>query len=128
MYTIVRLKLVVQYCTYHNLAIGINSESRGLGGLVGSILGAPLLLFKLRDTNLRGLGRGLGGLVGSILGVPLLHFKLRDTNLRGLARGLGGLVGSMLGVPLLLVKLKDTNLPWPGRSGWVDLGCPSFAP
>ena len=33
----------------------------------GSILGAPLLLFKLRDTSLRGLGRGLGGPVGSIL-------------------------------------------------------------
>ena len=40
----------------------------------GSILGVPLLLLKLRDTSLRGLGRGLGGPVGSILGV--LFFSL----------------------------------------------------
>ena len=46
----------------------------------GSIWGVPLLLLKVRDTNLRGLGRGLGGLVGSIFGD---HFFLT----------LGGLVG-----------------------------------
>ena len=44
------------------------------------------MLFKLKDTNLRGLGRGLGGPVGSILGVPLLLFKLGDTNLRANTR------------------------------------------
>ena len=70
----------------------------------GSILGVPLLLIKLKDTNLRGLGRGLAALVGSIWGVPLLLFKLRDTSLRGLGRGLGGPVGSILGVPLLLLN------------------------
>ena len=34
------------------------------------------MLLKLKDTNLRGLHRGLGGLVGSIGGVPLLLLSL----------------------------------------------------
>ena len=52
--------------------------------------GVPLLLLKLRDTTLRGLGRDLGGAVGPIWGVPLFLLKLRDTSLRGLGCGLGG--------------------------------------
>ena len=39
--------------------------------------------FTARDTTLRGPGRGLGGPVGSSWGFPLLLLKLRDTNLRG---------------------------------------------
>ena len=60
--------------TSHIIAIRIDYDFACCVGVVSpawSIWGVPLLLLKLRGTNLRGLGRGLGGLVGSIWGVFL---------------------------------------------------------